>query len=811
MRLNPAKCTFGVNTGRFLGFMLTDRGIEANPDKCKAILEMRSPNSLKEIQCLVGRLTSLSRFIPKLAEKIKPILKLMRKNTPEGWNEECEEAFKGVKEILTVPHVMGRPDLGHALHIFLAVTDTAISAALIQEEPQFKLVYFVSRSLKETEVRYQKLEKVALSLLYVARRLRPYFQGYQVIVRTDYPIAKILRKPDLVGRMIGWSVELSEFGLQCEPRGSVKGQHLAEFAVELPYTIPTHAWKLYVDRSACKVGGGAGIVLVGPNDMIVEQSIVFKFKASNNQAEYEALIAVGMELARDVGADSLACYTNSQVVEGHMNGSYQVKDDYLLRYFHKAKQLQTRFGEFTITHVPREQNTRADRLSKLANGKEKGVLNSVIRQVLSEPTVGCYAISSPTNSNKQICWKDEIIRLIRRQDEGHNLQAEETKKISRYCLIGEDLYRRGYLTPIMKCLSMDEASYVLRELHHGICGRRTGGRALKARVLRAGFFWPTLEQDCLSFSQKCISCQKHDNVFHAPASELHNIFSPWPFAQWGMDIVGPFPLGRSQKKFFLVAVDYFTKWVEAEPLARISTAQVKRFIWRLICRFGLPKMIITDNGRQFIDKRLQSFYKELGITSITSSVEHPQTNGQAEAANKIIVNELKKRLGEAKGGWVDEINHVLWGYRCSPHGSTGESSFNLTYGTDAMLLVEVGEPTVRRQLSDMTINNEQLRSNLDVIDERRHVAAIKNEAYKRLVARRYNTKVKPRRFMEGDLVWRKTADARKAPTKGKLAANWDGPFRVKEDLNNGAYRLEYLTGESIPNTWNASHLKFYFS
>lgn len=106
----------------------------------------------------------------------------------------------------------------------------------------------------------------------------------------------------------------------------------------------------------------------------------------------------------------------------------------------------------------------------------------------------------------------------------------------------------------------------------------------------------------------------------------------------------------------------------------------------------------------FIDRKLIAFYKELGITPVTSSVEHPQTNGQVEAANKIIVQELKKRLREAKGGWVDELKQVLWGYRCSPHSSTGESPFNLTYGSDAMLPVEVGEPTVRRLLSDMTLN-----------------------------------------------------------------------------------------------------------
>lgn len=170
---------------------------------------------------------------------------------------------------------------------------------------------------------------------------------------------------------------------------------------------------------------------------------------------------------------------------------------------------------------------------------------------------------------------------------------------------------------------------------------------------------------------------------------------------------------------------------------------------------------MTDNGRQFVDRRLLAFYKELGITSVTSSVEHPQTNGQAEAANKAIVQELKRRLGEAKGRWVEELEQVLWGYRCTPHGSTGETPFSLTYGSDAMLLVEVGEPTLRRQLSNLDVNEEQLRGNLDTLEERRDVAVVRNEAQKRLVARRYNTKVRPRHFVERDLVWRKAADTRK--------------------------------------------------
>lgn len=226
---------------------------------------------MKEIQRLVGCLTSLSRFIPCLTERIKPILKMMKKTAQECWNDQCEEALKEVKSILTEPPVMGRLEAGHDLQIFLAASNEAINATLVQETPQFKLIYFVSRSLKDAEVRYQQLEKVVLSLLYVARRLRTYFQGHQVVVRTDYPVAKILRKSDLVGRMIGWSINLLEFGLRYEPRGSVQGQHLADFSVELPIGEGERfCWKLFMDGSSNKRGGGAGIILEGPNGLVVE-------------------------------------------------------------------------------------------------------------------------------------------------------------------------------------------------------------------------------------------------------------------------------------------------------------------------------------------------------------------------------------------------------------------------------------------------------------------------------------------------------------------------------------------------------------
>ncbi|KOM56132.1 hypothetical protein LR48_Vigan10g202400 [Vigna angularis] len=175
MRLNPAKCTFGVPAGKFLGFMLTRRGIEANPDKCKAVLDMPAPRTLREVQRLVGRLTALSRFIPRLAEHIKPILKNLKKGSTQHWDNDCETAFSTVKHILTSPPIMARPDEGSDLQLYLAAAPYAVSAALIQETPSLKLIYFISRTLQGAEERYSRVEKFALALLTASRRLRPYF------------------------------------------------------------------------------------------------------------------------------------------------------------------------------------------------------------------------------------------------------------------------------------------------------------------------------------------------------------------------------------------------------------------------------------------------------------------------------------------------------------------------------------------------------------------------------------------------------------------------------------------------------------
>lgn len=181
-----------------------------------------------------------------------------------------------------------------------------------------------------------------------------------------------------------------------------------------------------------------------------------------------------------------------------------------------------------------------------------------------------------------------------------------------------------------------------------------------------------------------------------PAETLNSVTSPWSFAQWGMDIVGPLPTAATQKKFLLVATDYFSKWVEAEAYASIKDKDVTKFVWKnIVCRFRIPQTIIADNDPQFDSSTFKTFCLKIHIKNLYFMPRYPQSNGQAEATNKTLLSALKKRLEKSKGRWVKELPDVLWAYRTTHGRPTGNTPFVIAYGIDAVIPTEIGMPTAR--------------------------------------------------------------------------------------------------------------------
>ncbi|KAL5546495.1 hypothetical protein UlMin_006182 [Ulmus minor] len=373
MKLNPTKCSFGVSSGKFLGYM-----------QIRSVLDILSPTHAKDVQCLAGRITALNRFISKSSER-------------------C--------------------------HLFF------------------------------------------FALLSAARKLRPYFQCHPIVVVTTYPLKGILQKPELSGRLTKWAVELSEYDISYQPRNAIKSQALADFIADFApsaqaqansellaiATPPYSSWTLSVDGSSNMSGAGLGLVLISPEGDIIQQAIKCGFKATNNEAEYEALIA-GLMLAKDMGIWKLD----------------------MISYLAHVKKLQTSFDEFNITQVPRLENTHADLLANLGSSVPATTSHTIPLVYLQWPVAWEKPPTEVVTVDSSGSWMTPILQYLAHDElpidknEARRLRA----KAAHFTILDGQLLQRSFSGPYLKCVTPSEANYILAELHEGECGNHSGGRSL---------------------------------------------------------------------------------------------------------------------------------------------------------------------------------------------------------------------------------------------------------------------------------------------------------------------------------------------
>jgi hypothetical protein len=237
LKLNPEKCVFGVKKGKFLGCLVSTKGIEANPNKIEAILRMEPPSTKKGAQRLTGRLTSLNRFISRSTERNLPFFEVLKSAEVFQWGSAQQKAFEELKQYLIDLTTLTPPAPGAPLLLYIAASHSAVSAALVQEklEGQTKKqapVYFVSEVLSLSKKNYTELEKVLYAVLMASRKLRHYFQAYHINVPSSQPLKDIMRNREATGRIGKWAAELNEFSIDYVHRSSIQSQALADFIAD---------------------------------------------------------------------------------------------------------------------------------------------------------------------------------------------------------------------------------------------------------------------------------------------------------------------------------------------------------------------------------------------------------------------------------------------------------------------------------------------------------------------------------------------------------------------------------------------------
>ncbi|RVW19255.1 Retrovirus-related Pol polyprotein from transposon 17.6 [Vitis vinifera] len=637
LRLNPKKCTFGVTSGKLGAY---------------------------------GQLQYISRFIARLTDICEPIFRLLRKNQPTVWNDDCQFAFEKIKEYLLSPPVLVPPTPGRPLLLYLSVSDMALGCMLAQ----------IDDLGKERAIYY-------LTLVWATRRLRHYMTEYSVhlISRLD-PLRYLFDRPALTGRLMRWLVLLTEFDIQYVSQKSIKGSIVADHLASLPTSedrpvdddfpdeefvamTSLSGWCMYFDGAANQSGYGIGVYW-------------YPLRAITFRDRWRCLVTPIW-----YSADS---------------GDWKTRDVKLRPYHAYLELLVARFDDLRYVHLPRAQNRFADALATLASSVDIPI-DVVIRPLLIESRSGTYPEVATAKDRR-------ALRHL----------------ATRFVICGDTLYRRSADGMLLLCLDRASADRVMREVHSGVCGPHMGGHML---------------------------------------AQLHALTSPWPFSVWGIDIIGKVsPKSSSGHEFILVAIDYFTKWVEAASYARGA------------------------HFRAEVDTLLQ----EYGIRHHRSSAYRPQTNGAVEAANKNIKRILRKMVETSRD----------WSY----------ALLSLVYGMEAVLPVETEMGSLRVALEQQISETEWAQARFDqlnLLDERRLRAADHVQAYQRKMARAFKKRVKPRPLQKGDLVLRILRGLIGDP-RGKFRPSWSGPYVIRELTPEGAAWLTDLDGNQFSEPTNVDQLKKYY-
>lgn len=426
--------------------------------------------------------------------------------------------------------------------------------------------------------------------------------------------------------------------------------------------------------------------------------------------------------------------------------------------------------------------------------------------------------SSKLQELGQLEWYKDIIYYLQNLSCPNHLVGHKRRALrlraTKYCIMKDGLGWRNPEGVILRCVDEVEAKRLISEFHSGFCGGHYAAKPTAHKILRAGYFWPSIFAAVHKYVRGCQACQLFTGKQKLASLPLQPVVVEAPFQQWGLDFIGKFNENSSNGySWIITATDYFTKWVEAIPTKHATDKVVMDFLEdKIITRFGVPAKITTDNAKAFSSAEFSSFCFKYGIVLSHSSNYYPQGNGLAEASNKNLITIIKKIVGDNKRAWDSKIKYALWADRITKKSSTGKSPFELVYGLDVTLPVHLRLPAYQL-LQGFTSDKDVVQYRIDQIvelDETRRGAfehCCKNQSR---VKRNFDKSSRNRMFSNNDMVLLWDRRNEKPGNHGKFDSLWLGPYIIREAAGQNSYHLSTLDGEPLELPVNGQLLKLFY-
>ena len=742
LTLKPKKCNLFQRKVAFLGHVVSEAGVQCDPEKISAVKEWEVPHTVTGVRSYLGFCNYYRRYVKSFAQVASPLTTLTQKNKPFVWTPHCQESFETLKSLLTESPILAYPTQGEG-DKFILDTDASnfgIGGVLSQiQDGKERVIAYASKTLSRTQRKYCTTYKELLAVVTFMKHFRHYLLGQvSFTVRTDHSSLRwLMNFKDADGMIARWILSMQSFNFEIIHRRGVDHGNADGLSRQ----------EVVMRKRKCKFG----------NCLDCQRA---KQEGSNDLAMRDCLVQ----------SDSESDGSDEEVPVGNCNG------------------IVPRVHLCAILGEP----SSAIGSTPDINSNENDGLGPLQPAATTSASVGSNWMHSWTNAElckmqmddpdikTVICWKEELVKCPARQDLlAHSVEVRDLcGQWSKLEIVDGVLYRRW----IPKSLQREQLQLItpklvrdkiLYQLHSARAGGHLGVKRTLMKI-RQRFFWPRCKRDVERWCQQCDACAR---VKPGPGyrAKLHQVPVRNKLDRVAIDILGELPETEQGNKYIVVISDYFTKWTHAIALPD-QTAQTiaDRLMNEFFSVFGMPKYLHTDQGRQFEANLFQEVCQLLGIEKTRTSPYRPQSDGMVERWNRTIQQMLKSFINENRDDWDDHLPYLCMAYRATPHESTGCSPNLMMFGQENNLPIDVMAGVPPKSKPDIECPSEYVEWLRTTLRDVYQYAQGQLKANAKRQKHYYDIRAKPNNYPVGTYVWRWYPPA----AKGKLAKGWTGPYRV---------------------------------